>query len=222
MFRLVILILLTATAGCGLTEDPRSEMACVNWLAGAQPLLVGDTTRLSAGTLDESHSNCDPPPPQRVSWTSEQPAVASVDAEGLVRGLTPGRVTVLGVSGDDTVRSDGYVLPPGWTARVVPDSATVRVGDSVSFMVVAMDSLGGELPIVPYWLYTPEWRSRGAGDTAGQSIPPRLTAEHAFQNVTTPSVFHMETAGTTSLIGQLGDRRLSATVVVLPADTSRP
>lgn len=217
-----IFVLLAAATGCGLTEDPRSEMACVRWSASTLPLLVGDTTRLIAGTLDDSHSSCDPPPPASVSWASEHPTVASVDSDGLLRGLAPGRVTVVAVAGDDTVRSDGYVLPPGWTARVVPDSVTVRVGDSVSFMVVAMDSLGGELPIVPYWLYTPEWRSRGAGDTAGQSIPPRLTTEHAFQNVTTPSVFHMEKTGTTSLIGQLGDRRLSATVVVLPADTARP
>jgi hypothetical protein len=217
----ISLIMLAAVAGCGFADGPRSEVACVQWPSDAQPLLVGDTTRLTSGTLHNG-SDCDPRSPQRVSWVSEQPAVASVDSAGLVRGLAPGRFTAVGVSGDDTLRANGFVLPPGWTARLIPDSVTVQVGDSVGFMIAALDSLGGQLPSVPYWLYTPEWQNIGSSDTAGKTIPPRLTTEHAFQNVTTPSVFHMERAGTTVLIGRIGDRRLTATLVVLPAATLRP
>lgn len=88
--------------------------------------------------------------------------------------------------------------------------------------MVALDSLGQRMPVVPYWLYTPEWRSRWPKDTTGKPVPPRLTTEHAFQHVTTPSVFHMEKPGIALLIGQIGDRRDTATLVVLPVDTARP
>lgn len=209
-------LMLAAVAGCAFSDGPPSEKACVHWPSDAQPLLVGDTMRLTAGTL-YLDSNCDAPPPQPVSWASEQPAVASVDPGGLVRGLTPGRFAAVGISGADTLHAKGFVLPPGWTARLTPDSITARVGDSVTFMITALDSLGSQLPSVPYWLYTPEWQSLGSSDTAGRTIPPRLTTEHAFQNVTTPSAFHMEKAGTTLLIGSIGDRRLTAILVVLPA-----
>jgi hypothetical protein len=214
-------ILLAATVGCALGDESRTDVACVYWPGDAQPLLVGDSMRLTTGTL-YNDSDCNPPPPPSVSWGSEQPAVVSVDSTGLVHARTPGRFTVVGITGDDTVRAEGFVLPPGWTARLTPDSATVRVGDSVSFMMIALDSVGGQLPIVPYWLYTPEWRSRWPRDTTGKPVPPRLTTEHAFQHVTTPSVFHVEKPGRTLLIGQIGDRRDTATLVVLPADSARP
>lgn len=209
-------LLLAALVGCAPHEGAGSRRACFGWPGEAQPLLVGDTMRLSAGTL-HNDSDCIPPPPQRVGWSSAHPAVASVDSEGLVRGLSPGRFTAVGVAGSDTLLAEGFVLPHGWTARVIPDSVTARVGDSVSVVVVAFDSLGRQLPTVPYWIFTPEWQSRRSTDTVGQAIPPRLTTEHVFANVTTPSVFHLEQAGTTTLIGRLGEKRLIVTLVVQPA-----
>lgn len=215
------LILLAASIGCAVGNDSRTVLHCVYSASDLRPLLVGDSALLVTGTLYD-HSDCKTPPPSRVSWTSDDPAVASVDSAGWVRALAPGQFTVVGITEADTVQAEGFVLPRGWTVQLTPDSATVRVGDSVSVMMVARDSVGGPLPIVPYWLYTPEWRSQGAKDTTGQAVPPRLTAEWAFQYVTTPSVFHVEKAGTTLLIGQIGTKRDTATLVVLPAGGSRP
>lgn len=217
----IALTLLAATAGCGLSSGFGSGSACVQWPDGAQPLLVGDTLRLRSGTL-QNGSDCVAPSPQPVIWTSVQPSVASVDADGLVRGLTPGRFNAVGISGSDTLHAKGFVLPPGWSARIIPDSVTVQVGDKVPFIVVALDSLGVRLPAVPYWLYTPAWARFGSPDAATKPIPPQLTTESAFQYVTAPSVFHMEKAGITILNGRIGDRRVTATLVVLPAGTARP
>lgn len=208
-------ILVTALAGYGLFHDDHGRNpACVRWPSQARLLLVGDTMRLSAGTLYFG-SDCDPPAPQRVWWNSAHPAVAPVDSEGLVRGLTPGRFTAIGFSGPDTLHAEGFVLPPRWTARIIPESVTVSVGDSVSFVVIALDSMGHQLPAVPYSLVTPAWHLVGSSDTVGRKSPPQLTTEQAFLDVTTPSVFHMVKAGTTILLGRLGEMHLTAAIVVL-------
>ena len=82
------------------------------------------------------------------AWTSDQPAIARVNANGVVTAVTPGQTTMIGRIGDVQGQSIVIVtaLPPGpapvVAVSVHPNSASVDIGQTVQFSVTATNAAG--------------------------------------------------------------------------------
>jgi hypothetical protein len=192
---------------------------CIPWPADVRPLAVGDTARFQTGRIVSS--DCEGGADAAFIWSSLDSTIAVVAPNGLVHGVAPGMFRVRALRGEDTLRSEGFVLPRGWRPRIEPESAAVYVGDSVSFRVVAYDSSGKSLPIVPFWLITEEFRLRMSPEFSSRGAAAELTQGGAYQNVTVPGYFRGERAGRTTITGQIGERRVQATLIILPKAGAR-
>jgi Big-like domain-containing protein len=214
----VVLTALTGTLGC--LPGPRGDSGrpCIEWPEAARPLIVGDTARLRVRAVVVS--DCDGLISDRARWISNNPAVATIDSTGLVSGRAPGQFWAHAVVGSDSLSTDGFVLPAGWEARILPDSVTVRVGDTVRFQVVAFDSAARILPTVPFTVITPELL-RSFDEMTAPSGPPPFTDRDSYQNVTMPAAFRAKRPGQTAMIGIIGRQRVRAALVILPADSTR-
>lgn len=116
------------------------------------PFAVGDTATLQAGPIDAHDSLC-VQPKDALSWQTSAPNVLSVDAKGFARAMAPGRALIT-VSTGESLRGPArdsatfVVVPPVRDLRIVPDSVTLSLGDSVVFRVVIAG--GGDIPV---WWY---------------------------------------------------------------------
>lgn len=136
----------------------------------------------------------------RVRWRSSDARVVTVDQDGVVTGVMPGRAqltaTASGASGTLEVR-----VAPGNLTRVTltPTRPTVRQGDVVQFRVEARDATGKLIAgLTPTWSFAP-------GD--GQ-----LDAD---------GVFVAYRRGTYTVNAALGSRSASTTVNVTERDVRR-
>jgi plastocyanin len=99
------------------------------------PLVVGATARLSAvARTSEGNPRNDAP----LSWTSSNPEVATVDAAGVVLGVSTGEAKINASSGGGSGSVSVTVVKSGLTGlSIEPRSATARTGDVVRFNVRA-------------------------------------------------------------------------------------
>src|SRR2546426_761827 len=95
----------------------------------------------------------EPKPGTRLTWSSSDPAVATVDAQGLVRGLTRGSATITAELGR-TPFTAGAVRGTGTVRVVVPrvtlapvDTIVTSVGDTVCFRPIPVNARGDTLSI---------------------------------------------------------------------------
>ena len=98
-------------------------------------LVIGANTRLSAtprGTEGNPRSDV------ALSWTSNKPEVATVDAAGVVTAISPGQATISASSGSGKGSVDLTVVKSTLTGlSIKPRSKTARTGDVVRFNVHA-------------------------------------------------------------------------------------
>jgi hypothetical protein len=82
----------------------------------------------------------------QMTWTSDAPAIARVDAAGVVSGIAPGRATIT-VTSDKAVTTVPVtvVRNPVATLALEPATATVRTGDVVRFAVTANNAAGAKV-----------------------------------------------------------------------------
>ena len=93
----------------------------------------------------------------RITWVSSAPAIARVDADGIVAGLAPGRATLTGTSGAATVKVPVDVVAAQVASlEVVPASIELRQGDVQRFRVVAKDGAGRPVDgLTTAWSFAP-------------------------------------------------------------------
>ncbi len=103
----VLLAALTACGGGGDDPTPTPRPATVSSVRigpAAGAVEVGKTVQLTASTLDANGATLTG---RSITWNSLQPAIATVDATGIVSGLTAGSVTITasadGVTGSSTL-----------------------------------------------------------------------------------------------------------------------
>ena len=126
-----ILALALLSAGCGgddvrspaapTAPDPVVPTLASIEIANAPPagLIVGQTVRLAAhGTYSDGTTRL-----EAAAWTSSDPVVASVDAEGTVQGRTVGASTITATVGDHRATTAIEVRP---VPPVGPDEAFWR------------------------------------------------------------------------------------------------
>src|SRR4051812_15012222 len=78
-----------------------------------------------------------------VSWTSSDPTVAQVDANGRVTTLRTGTVTITATSQRVSATAQLVVVPP--VARVTVDPVTLSIGKTVLMVAHAYDQAGNEV-----------------------------------------------------------------------------
>ncbi len=106
-------------------------------------LLVSQTQQLTATITDAGGNTI----PGTVTWSSNNPGVASVSATGVVTANAPGTATITGTSGSVSGVSNVTVsLVPVRRVVVTPDALAFTVGDPATQLTVTLlDSIGGTL-----------------------------------------------------------------------------
>jgi hypothetical protein len=205
----------TAVAFAGLyvtvqqsARKTRPGRPCLASPERIRPVLVGDTLRLAIRTLGRG-SDCSGNAPADVAWQTADASIVEVTPDGLVRGLSPGMFSAVARGERDTLRATGFVLPPEWQTRIAPDSAMLRVGDSLRMVVRAFDKAGTALPKVPFSVFTPEFF-----DPVTRKRP--IINELSWQDVVEPVLIMARDTGTTMLVGRIGFQQVSARLIVRP------
>ena len=135
-----------------------------------------------------------------VTWSSQVPDVAAVDAGGVVIALAPGKATIRAQSGSATATTTIEVVSTPVGAVVVePRTAQGRTGDVLRFS--AKVSAARDLGMTP----VVRWSVTGSGAT----IDP-------------DGGFVAERAGSYVVTASIGDRSAIAAVTIRPRDVARP
>lgn len=159
------------------------------------PIVVGGGVTLGATITARDGTPLDG---ATLTWTSESPAVATVDASGFVTGVAPGKAAIRAQSGPASGSTSVQIVRSNVTAIAVePRTTEARTGDVVRFSAkISADS--GAPPAV-------RWSVTGAGATI--DADGGFVAERPGSHVVTASV---------------GERSSIATVTVRPRGVARP
>ncbi len=175
----------------------RPHIARIEVASLSAPIFTGGTAQALA---TPRNANGDPRSDVAITWTTENAAVARVDAAGLVTGVTPGRAKIRaagdGVSGEASVT---VVRNPAAHISVSPATAQARTGEVVHFSVQAQDAKGANLASP-----AAHWALSGAGAQVWQD-----------------GGFVAERPGTYAVSATVGDRTATASVVVTPRNVER-
>lgn len=139
-------LLVAGGLGCGGDGGGPTGVLVVSQVqiaSGNSIVLISGTLQLQATPRTSTGI---PVPGKTVSWSSRNTGVATVDAAGLVRGITAGTVVVTasvdGVTGEITLE----VRPvPVATVEVTADATTIQAGTTTTVHAVARDSVNGVL-----------------------------------------------------------------------------
>jgi alpha-tubulin suppressor-like RCC1 family protein len=119
----------SAKATAVVTVTPAVPVGSVNVTPAVDTLVLLDVpnVQLTATVRDSTDRLIG----RQVTWTSDNAAVASVDANGLVTAAGPGKATIAATSEGVSGHADVSVLPapPVASVTIVPESATVIVLD---------------------------------------------------------------------------------------------
>lgn len=142
---IVVFGLSTALVACGGKDGPSGPpaVASVTVTSPSPSLEVGSTLLFSATAKDASGANI---AGKTFAWESQSPAVATVDANGVVSGVSAGssviKATVDGKSGLANIT----VLPaPVAFVAISPRTPAVFPGASVQLTAIAQDAIGRTL-----------------------------------------------------------------------------
>ena len=142
--RVTVGAVIAGKAGYATVNVENSKIATLEIVPPAYPTVsAGSTEKLIAITRT---SNGNPRTDAAIKWSSEKPAIASVDAAGLVTGIAPGSVAIKATS--ETVSATVTLHVMRDTVRkliVQPASAEARTGDVVHFNASAFDGAGNHL-----------------------------------------------------------------------------
>jgi plastocyanin len=105
------------------------------------PLVVGATRKLSTVARGAEGN---PRSDVVISWISSNPSVATVDAAGVVMGISPGQAKITGTSGTGSGSVNVTVVKSSLTGlSIEPRSTSARTGDVVRFNVRAKSGPAG-------------------------------------------------------------------------------
>jgi hypothetical protein len=156
------------------------------------PIATGGGVRLAPTVLARDGT---PLEGANVTWSSDSPAVAIIDASGFVTGIAPGKATIRAQAGSASATTTINVVRNSIASITVePRTTSVRTGDVVRF---SAKSGGDRLPSI-------RWSVSGAG----AAIDP-------------DGGFVAERPGAYVVTASIGDRSSIATVNVKQRDVTR-
>jgi hypothetical protein len=110
--------------------------------APASQLEVGATLQLAAAAKDSKGAALT----RTYSWSSNAPTVASVDANGVVSGVSPGQATITATTDGVTGSVALTVLPiPVAAVLISPRTPSVRQGETTQLSAAVQDAIGRPL-----------------------------------------------------------------------------
>jgi hypothetical protein len=172
----------------------KPHIASISVAAPASSLAVGSAHRLTAIPRNASG---DPRTDIALSWSSENPAIATVDSAGMVRAVKPGKATIRaagdGVTGETAVT---VVKNPISTLIVTPATSSAKTGDVIHFSVRNKNGAATGVEIA--------WSIRESG-------------AHIWPD----GAFVASRPGTYTALASAGDREASASIIVAPRDIER-
>ena len=108
---------------------------------------VGETVQLETVVYDAEGAAI---PDAPVMWSSDDPVVAAVDANGLVTAVSNGSVQITATSGDASAISVITVKQAAASVIITPEAATLdSIGEAVQFEAVAYDMEGAAVSGAP-------------------------------------------------------------------------
>ena len=139
--------MITATTGGkqgnGHIKVSKIPVASVTVSPGTASLAIAQTTNLTATARDSAGN---PLPGRVMTWTSNDASVATLTGNGRVTAIGPGAATITATSESKSGTAAITVTqPPVATVTVTPDSATIRVTNTVQLTATPRDSLGTPL-----------------------------------------------------------------------------
>jgi len=172
----------------------KPHIARIDVSAPAAPLAAGSAYRLVATPRNASG---DPRSDIGITWTSENPGVASVDGAGLVHALKPGTAKIRAAGDEASGDSIVTVVKNSIAAlEITPATTTAKTGDVVHF--AAKGKKSGAISAEIAW----------SVQNSGAQIFP-------------DGAFVAERPGTYTIDAAIGDRLASASIVVTPRNISR-
>ena len=140
MSRPAVLALGLLLAGTAHAQPARTLVS-----APSATVVSGDRLQLTALVVD---ANDRPVPGAKVNWRSARPERATVDADGVVRGLEVGEVSIGADAGSPSTSAGVSLLVVPAKVEVIPAKPELYVGDRLTFSVRALDRAGKPIPNV--------------------------------------------------------------------------
>ncbi len=172
----------------------KPHIASIEIPAPSMPLAAGAVHRLIA---TPRNANGDPRTDIALTWTSENPSIAIVDAAGLVHALKPGSTKIRaagdGITGETSVQ---IVKNSVTSLEISPATASAKTGDVVHF---------------------------AAKSKSGSAISAEITwsLQNSGAQIFPDGSFVAERPGTYTIEAAVGDRLASASIVVAPRNIGR-
>jgi len=163
----------------------------------APKLVVGQRVRATA----RAYSATGDVRADRLTWKSENPAVASVSATGLVTALKAGTTAIVASTGGVAQRMPLVVASASLSSlTMVPGHVEARTGDVLRFAITAKDAVGKTIAgLTPTWSFSP-----------GQG---QIDADGAFVGYE---------PGDYTITASFGARSVESTITLAPRDVRRP
>ena len=127
--------------GGGESTDQQEPVASVTVSPEQVTLEVGQSQQLTASTQDEAGNVLTG---RTVTWSTSDPAIATVSASGVVEGVSVGSATITASSEGQSGSADVSVTPPGPVASVTvaPGGLTLLVGQSQQLTAITRSQAG--------------------------------------------------------------------------------
>jgi hypothetical protein len=134
------------------------------------PVVVGGLVKLTATARD---SRRDPREDARLTWTSDRPAVATIDEGGILTAVSPGRAHLVASAEGASARLEVDVVEnPVAFLSITPGSSNVRTGDVIRFVASAKNREGSRVdPPVVRWTVSGSGASIGADGAFVADLP---------------------------------------------------
>lgn len=163
----------------------------------APKLVVGQRVRSTARAFSANEDVRS----DRVTWTSENPLVASVSPTGLITALRAGRTAIVATTGSVSQRLPVVVAAAALSSlTLTPGHVEARTGDVLRFAIAAKDAAGKPITgLTPTWSFSP-----------GQG---QIDADGAFVGYE---------PGDYTITASFGARSVESTITLAPRDVRRP
>lgn len=111
---------------------------------GSTTIAAGRTVQLVARVVDAAGTTLTG---RAITWSTDQPSIATVDNGGLVTGISTGRAAITAsVDGKSATASIDVTPVPVASLTITPGSGTLLVGATMQLTATARDASGGVLP----------------------------------------------------------------------------
>ncbi|MEP6691729.1 MAG: Ig-like domain-containing protein, partial [Gemmatimonadaceae bacterium] len=153
-------------------------------------LVAGQRLHVEASAFAKSNDERSDP----IAWSSSAPAVVSVDRDGLLLAVAPGKATITANAGAARAAMPIEVIANTIaTVEITPDHPRARTGDVVRFKAIAKDRAGRAVDgLIPSWTFAP---GKGVIEADGAFVaydPGEYFVTASFGPASNAAVFKVE------------------------------